>query len=360
MSASTFYPTPLIESVSIGFNDRTVIDAFESGGSSSRRYWPDKYKKRQFALAHAPMTSLEARRLVSFFNLRGTWDPFWFRDNANRNGNAEVRFAERLQLPRNAAVIEGLKVALAEIAPARLLPEIDEIEGAAALTPVLWFDPNRTAFYYEDGAGVAEATLHDAALQNYPATFGSGALSLGNTLAQWQHYAFNGARHAATASVAEITGSKPALTLFCLAKASATTTAQIAVQLGAGAGAGQSLGIGIDTDGAWKPWNGSAFVATSQTNTADTWTSLAVSLAAGSDSWQLWKNGTASGAATSTRAFAAGACVVGAKPGGSNPYGPSMTNAHLSQVLPFAGQLTTAQIKALHNLFAHQYGMATV
>jgi len=371
--SDVLYPLGLIASCRVRRMDRVIRDEFESGSTTSRRLWSASNYKRSIELQHADVTLAEWRWLRSFFSQRGTYDSFWFRDNVNRGGNAKVRFAADVPEQRG-PVVYAAQVALEEVAPIRQLPEFDEVSvcggwsptAGGGLQPVLWYDANREIVINNAGALVQDFSAYDAAFQNYHAPwFISAWGTIGGVFGQWQTYNFKGTEYAKTAiNIAELTGAQPACTIFLIARQSATSTKQILFAIGAKT-TGAALGIALAADGRYEPWLGGAETWTNaryNNSAVDTYRSLAVTWAASSNTATLYVNGASIGADSVARSLTAGPAVMGGAFDGSSLLNPSnaMTNCQLANVIVFAGALTLAQIKLLHNLLGYQYGLAVV
>jgi hypothetical protein len=99
-----------------------------------------------------------------------------------------------------------------------------------------------------------------------------------------------------------------------------------------------------------------------ENSAADAYRSIALVWGSGSDVVTAYVNAAVARANSNTRNLTVGPVSVGAAIGGTMICNPSnaMVNANVNHPMCFAGALTLAQVKALHNLFAHQYGLATV
>jgi hypothetical protein len=342
-----------------------VADEFENGSTMTRLIWNAQHFKRKFEIAHGALTLAEYRYLRSFYSQRsGGYDGFWFRDNVNRKGNANVRFASSLADDHDGTLFNA-QVTLEEIAAIRALPEWDEVATAAGYTPALWYDANREFYLSHAGTVLTDTSVYDSANQNYGAPWQAGALSLGGSAAQYQTYNFTGTNWARTASnISELAGAQPACTLFAIVKQSTTATKQVLFSIGA-MGAGTALGIALAADNRYEPWLGGSETWTNarQNNSAaDTYRSLALVWTGSSNSVTLYTNAASVGTDSVTRSLTAGPAALGAAIDGTLKAnaGASMTNNSLAHVLVFAGALTLAQIKAVHNLLGYQYGLSTV
>ena len=92
------------------------------------------------------------------------------------------------------------------------------------------------------------------------------------------------------------------------------------------------------------------------------WQSIAVSVASASNSVDLLKNGAVILTQSITRNHTAGPLTLGAYSDGTKKLNDTgvMTLAGVSQVLLFNAKLTTAQVKAVHNLFAPVFSLSQV
>lgn len=364
--SSVFYPLGLIAKLTNTKFERTLVDPFESGATSTRRTWAAQNFKRHFKIAHAPLTAAEWRWLRSFYSQRnGMYDAFWFRDNVNRDGNAQVRFAAELQTDFMGAA-RLIQIDLDEIAPIRALPEFDEVAAAAGVSPLFWYDPNRELWYQHIGNTLApDPSAYDSQLA-YPAPWQSGsALNLGGSLAQYQTYNFSGVEWAKTGgNIAGLAGSQPACTVFAIVRHSTAAAKQILFAVGA-MGASHALGLALSAANYYEPWIGGSETWTNarQLNSAqNTYRSIAITWAASSNNATLYANAASNGTDSNTRALTAGPASLGAAIDGtliSNPAN-ALTNANLAHAMIFPAALSLAQIKALHNLLGYQYGLAIV
>lgn len=360
--SNVFYPLSLIGQVDVSRFTRIEADQFEDGSTSTRKLWADKYQKRRFSVKHSKMTVEEERYLRDFWNQRdGLYDAFWFRNNTHRAGNASVRFAAPLVEPRNAAVYDEITVQLDEVAPIRALPEIGEVVGAAGSMPLVWFDANKEIYYEHLGTAYRESSLYDAASQLYPAVLQAGAHPLSNILAQYQYYLPDGTYWAKSASnVAALTTTQPACTLFAIANRAANPASHEVLFSVGTPGSNQIMALIEKTDGnvvisSNGDATGSLLVGAASTS----FKSFAAGWPVASNSASVWLNAAAGSGGTVTRSYSSGPVSVAADAAGGN----KCTNAsgvQLAHVLIFGALLTTAQVKALHNLFAHQYGLSLV
>ena len=352
------YPISLIQQIDIQRMDRTLVDEFDDGSTNTRRYWAAQEFKRRITVSHGHLTPQEFRYLRSFNSARsGQYDSFWFRDNIHRGGNIKARFASPLPAPW-AGGARQIQIALDEVAPIRALPEFDELATAAGATPLFWYDANREIYLSHLGTATMESSFYDAQAGASGAALQAGTFPLANYLSQYQHYAFDGTAWGKTAAnVSGLSGSQPACTVFAIAKHG--TIASKAVLFGVGTmGAGGSVGIAISASNAYEPWIGGSetwSTATQSNGTPNTWRSFAVTWAAASNTANFYVNGAAALTESETRSFAAGPVSLGAAIDGT-----LKTTGNVAHAMVFAGQLTFAQVKAVHNLLGYQYGLATV
>lgn len=359
--SDVLYPIGLIATLRATVVDRTIKDEFESGNTMTRNLWAANSFKRRFDVLHNPLTYEEFKYLDDFYTERGGGkDYFWFRDNSNRRGNAKVRFAAPLPEDRGPAVYPGVQVQLEEIAPLRALPGVIAVKNAGGSSPLLWWDPNREIWYEHQGTIYKDVQTFDAQGNLYPAVWQGGtALNLAGTLTQWQDYQFATSEWAKTAiNIGTLAPTQPAATVFAIAKCGTIASKQVLVGVGA-MGAGNALGIAVAADNRFEPWIGGAETwtnARSNNSPNNTWRSVAVTWPAASNNATLYVNAVSIGTDGNTRNYVAGPATLGAAIDGT-----LKSAAELSHVLIFSSALSLAQVKALHNLFVHQYtGLATV
>jgi hypothetical protein len=355
--SDVLYPVGGIAGQTVTQIDRVLKDDFEAGNSMTRRLWPAATFKRRFEITHMPLPFLDYQYLAGFFTARGTYDSFWFRDNVNRAGNAKVRFAEPPPKQRGPAVYD-LRVVLEETAPLRTLPELNEVIDGAGGPPAVWWDANREIYYEHNRTVYKDSTVWDAALnENRPAWQGGTVLNLAGVLEQWQHFTFANSQWAKTASnVSQFAGTQPACTVFAIARHGTIASKQVLCAVGA-MGAGTAAGLAINAANQYEPWLGGAEVwtnAKSLNSAINTWRSVAVTWPATSNTATLYVNAASIGTDANTRNYTAGPAALGAAIDGT-----LKVTGDLAHVFYFAAALTLAQLKALHNLFAYQYGLAT-
>jgi hypothetical protein len=376
--SNVLYPIACIKAVKCPAYNRVVADPFEDGSTGTRALWGAKYFKRRIMVTHAMLTPEEYRYLDSFYTQRdGGFDAFWFRDNANRRGNAYVRFASPLPAGREGMIYPELQVDLEEMAPIRMMPGIDEIEAAAGSPLSVYYDANRETFFshtqnvstapqgvyslanYTDPNGV-----YDAAYQRYPMPWQAGGAAniAGVSSAQWQQYHFDGTGWARSASnVADFATGAPAWTAFAIVQHNNTTSQQVIFAVGSASGG--CFGLALSAANKYEPFNvaGTVWTACKFSN-PQAWTSLAATCAVGTNTIKLYANGVLIGTDTPTYGFVAGKASLGAAPDGTLISNPSnaVQYAEAAHCMAFNATLSLAQIKAVHNLLAYQYGMASV
>jgi hypothetical protein len=357
MSNETLYPLGIGASVKLTAASAVVSDTFESGATATRRLWPTRNFKHRIQLSHPVLTVPESRALREFWDARdGKYGAFWIRDNVEREGNRQVRFASDLERAWQAGA-RGVDVTLAEIAPRRSLPNLAEITTAAGTAPSIWLDANRQRGIWHINALTTDTTLWDTVLASAGPTWASGSMDFGTTLeAAYQCIAGNGSRYAAGGT--SISGATAAATVFLLVRAPNAGALQVPFAVGATA-SGAALGIQITAANNWAPWIGGAEVWTGaeSANTAATWRTVAVTWPAASNAATLYVNAALIGTVSNTRSLTAGPASVLASPSGTLKAGTGLDIAHAAYI---PAECSLAQIKALHNLLAYQYGLAEV
>lgn len=386
--SNVLYPLAPTGSLEVARISRTIKDEFEDGSQQSRRLWSEKNFKRRFTVRHQNLTRQEFEILSSFLVARdGGYDSFWFRDNWNYGGNAKVRLVGDFPIDRSGAPIYSPQLVLEEVAPVRALPSFAEVATAAGQTGNgglfhVWLDPNREIEYTntgDDSLGIVYTpTLKNFARNDttYPA-YDPAAVHTANyygklntITAQYQsfwspYWPSNTYRYRWKSSAFNsLSGStQPAVTLFALVKHGTSTTAN-KVLFGVGSsGAGLAHGIQLRSDNYYAPWlGGSETWSTAQyeNSAADTWRSIAVTWAAASNTANLYVNGALIGSESETRNYAGGSIFLGAAPDDTLLVGAQSFNNAIAHCMMWADDLSMAEIKAVHNLFAYQYGMATV
>lgn len=386
--SDVLYPLAPIGTLDVARISRTIKDEFEDGSQQSRRLWSEKNFKRRFTVKHQNLTRQEFEILSSFLVARdGGYDSFWFRDNWNYGGNAKVRLASDLPIDRGGAPVYSPQLVLEEVAPVRALPSFAEVATAAGQTGNgglfhVWLDANREVEYTNSGDEslgiVYTSTLKNFARNDtsYPA-YDLSAVHTANFYGKlnsisaqyqsfWSHYwpSSTYRNRWKSSSFNSLSGStQPAVTLFALVKHGTSSSAN-KVLFGIGnAGTGLAHGIQLRSDNYYAPWLGGAEswgTAQYQNSAADTWRSIAVTWPAASNSASLYVNGALIGTEAETRNYAGGSIFLGAAPDDTLMVGAQSFNNAIQHAMMWSAELTLAQIKALHNLFAYQYGMTTV
>ncbi len=386
--SNAFYPLGLIEDLKVERLDRTVIDTFEDGSSSANSIWGPYQFKRRFTVRHAPLSQQEFRYLRSFFGARsGRYDSFWFRDNVHRGGNALVRLASPLPERRGASgYYTGVELVLEEVAPIRIQPDYEDVATASGQGMFgrfhVWLDANRELEYTMTG-DTSTGLIHSTTLKNFARNDSSNPAydlsavhpatiygKLNDLTAQyqslWSHYwpaSTYRKRWKSSAFNFLSGGFTPAVTLFALVKHGTSTSAD-KVLFGAGTnGAGLAHGIQLGSDNYYRPWLGGSeswTTALFQNSPADTWRSIAITWPEGSSAASLYVNGALVGTETEARNYVGGYIFLNAAPDDTLLVSAQAFNNAITHSMMWAAELSLAQIKALHNLFAYQYGLATV
>lgn len=355
--SSVMYPLSVIAKLQQSEMDRTVKDSFEDGGTYARNTWGLQTFKRQFQLQHSALTLAEWNALRIFYRARtGQFDPFWFRNNLDRTGNAKVRFAKSLQ-PQFSGNTRNVTVDLEEVAAIRCLPDMAELTTAAGSTPLAWYDASREKYLVNLGTVLQpeSAYVYDAYETNR-ATWQAGSIDLGTSrVEQWQNYLFDGTRYAATPAIAGIAGITAA-TLFVQVLTPTTFSTINPVWIGGSTG---GTGFGLNLNNVTNKWFG--LVGTTSTagfaaSTQNTWQSLALTMSGTSIS--IYKNGVLIGTETlgTSLALTSNPLYVGYSPVNALP---AISGTKIANAMAFTSQLSGAQIKAIHNLLAYQRGLAT-
>ena len=382
--SDVLYPLGPTGTLSVRRISRTIKDEFEDGSTQSRRLWTANYFKRRFTVRHENLTRREFDLLASFFAARdGGYDSFWYRDNHNRGGNAKVRLVGDFPIDRGGAPVYSPELVLEEVAPIRQLPSYAEVATAAGANVLnggrfhLWLDANREIEFTNTGDSFQGLLHTDAFLKNFARDDGTytaqdlatefveGNTSRFNTTTtQWQDFKLGNSVYYRTAANFESPpSSQPALTIFCISKFD--TSSQQRVLFGAGTmGAGKCFGLQLDASNYYKPWLGGSEVwstARYLNSPAATFRSVAVTWAAGSNTAKLYVNGALIGSEANTRSYVDGRLAFGAAPDGTLGVNTGAGDANgTNHVMQWYFECSLAQIQALHNLFAHQYGLTTV
>lgn len=367
MGSTYTYPISLTGGLDVRRVNRVLSDSFEDGSGSTRRLWANRTFKRRFRIQHAPLLPIELDALEGFYSQRnGPSDSFWFRDNVHRRGNAEVRFAGPLQVTQQRGE-RIVQVDLEEVTPIVQNPSLYELRSAAGASPLFWWDANRVMFYrHIDPAAVTMESTIECPLGLHRAVWTPGALLPQGSLTQWQYFKPQLNYHAKTGAAVPLTGgTQPGFTLFCFVRHSASATKQVIAAIGFPL-AGESIGLVLSAANVYEPWLGGAEVWAGpvQSNaTADTWRSIAVSVEAGSNDIYMYVNGVSVGNSNANaRTFANGLASMGAATNGSLPVNSSgaATNADTAHLMMFNVPMPVITVKAIHNLFCYQFGLAVV
>lgn len=362
--SDVIYPIGLVADCKIKRMARVAADEFEDGSTSTKALWPLKYFKRRIEIQHADLKYDEFLALRSFYRQRnGRYDSFWYRDNINRSGNYKVRFANDIDVGMSRHMLK-LPVQFEEVAPIQALPEYDELAAAAGFTPALWYDANREYHLSHKGSSVYDLTgrTWDATLLGkYPATWQGGTFwnHFNSHLAQYQSYGFNTPWAKTAINISEIAAGQPACTLFALANHPTMASKQVLFAIGA-MGTGNAMGLAIGADNKYQPWTGGSetWDATLFTNSPNfTWRSFAITWAASSNVAKFYVNAALHGTDTITRNYTQGPAAIGAAIDGTLL---SLNTISAQHFIVFPGELTLAQVKAVHNLLGYQYGLSIV
>ena len=374
--SSVYYPLGPIGSLDVRRIDRTIADEFEDGSTQARRLWTAKYFKRRFSMKHENLNDTEMRKLAAFFTARdGRYDSFIYRDNHNRAGNAWVRLAGDFPIQRGGAKVYSPTIEMEQTAPVRELVGIDDITTALVAAgstdvPLCWYDANRAITYTHLGTAYGENKVPDWSGNGYDLAWVSSqtkaiaSLSSGSQLYDLWAWA-NG--YYATGAAAGIAGpalggvSQPAFTILAiLYNHSGAYSGPMVVGHIGGVSSGSALGLQISGD-QLKPWVGASEAWTGAALPSDAFCSAACVWAASSNTATSYVNGTSTAAGSNSRSYVQSAgSIFAASNGTKHSYGVQFYLAH---VLMFNAALSQAQIKAVHNVFVHQYssyGLATV
>ena len=361
--SDVFYPLGLIEKLNVQRVNRTLQDEFEDGSTVARRLWTAQYFKRRFTIDHAPLSYDEFRWLESFFAARdGQYDSFFFRDNTHRNGTARVRLASPFEQDKGGALVYKPRIILEETSPTRALPAFDEVAGT------VHYDPHRQIVYSHKGATFFESTVVDSSQgAAYPLTWSSASQPPTPEFAGVQYPAFTGLNSIyaqSAANISNVTGlSQPAFILFVICRCENASARRMLFSLGTTA-ATQAMGLQIDASNNIKPYLGSTETWTNcvHANTNNQWVSIAIGAASGSNDMYMWVNGVIKTLDTNTRSFVNGLATMFAAP--DLTLKVASGTIELGQVVLYANftNSTLAQVivRAWHNLFRYQYGLAAV
>jgi len=369
-----FYPMAGFRDLQVQYMDRTMKDEFEDGSESAMRLWPDKFFKRQFTAQHYQLSAQEFGYVKSFFTARsGQYDSFWFRDNVNRQGNAKVRLSKPLAVKRNGQIVYDVSMEMREIAPVRMLVELNEVIDVAG-NLYFWWDANRATYFRTRPSGLAdvstvaalESTVWDSSYNGIKPAWNTADpnLFVDSENSQYNYFEFGNvisSRFARSTFTLPFATGKPSLTMFIIAKIDgASAVKRVLASIGA-LGATKAFGIQCDTDGFLKPWFGATETWTNGKFAADSnWHSIAVSRMSGSDTVGFAIDGAFVGTDTLAGSLTDNGFALGSAPDASGTY-PLYTDT-LGQIAHVicCTSLDVTPMAALHNLFAHQYGLTPV
>lgn len=373
--SDVLYPLAAIRRLEFERINRVLVDDFEDGTTQARRFWGARNFKRRLRLSHAALRDYEAAALLDFHAARsGGYDPFYFRDNIYRTGSVQVRFPRGFQLVRE-RMLNDFEIILEEVSPTYALPSLAEVIAAAGSAPLAWYDPARQRHYTHPASALASTLYADTDVMdragNYPALWQHGSTLHPHLYAETgDAWRFTGTQWAKTASnPTQISGSKPALTLMAFVKqqqAPASITENgVPLFVGTAPG-GQGLGLFMTNETNWRITDGATNHASAGGAISAQffgWESLAIITASASDVARLYQDTVLRITTTTlTRNHAAGPISLGAKSNGTDPF--NCNNEYLleavGQALVWAVDLTTVQLKAVHNLFAPAYGLPPV
>ena len=277
-------------------------------------------------------------------------------------------------MQRGAAKRYSPQIVLEQTAPVRELVGVDDITTALVAAgstdvPLIWWDANRGITYDHLGTTYGENAVKDQSGNGYDlAWVSSQTKAVGGLVSNSQLYsAYTWANgYYATGAAAGVAGpalgaaAQPAMTIIAICYDHGTYAGPMVLGHIGGVSAGGALGLQV-TNGTLKPWVGASETWTAATMPTDVFCSVAATWPVASNVATSWVNGTSTAAGTNTRSYVqSAASMFAASNGTKHTYGVQFYCAH---VLFFNATLTQAQIKAIHNLFVHQYsayGMAAV
>jgi hypothetical protein len=315
-------------------------------------------------------------KLGSFITARdGRYDSFYYRDNHNRAGNAIVRMTGDFPIQRGAAKRYSPQIVLEQTAPVRELVGVDDIAAALLAAgstdaPLAWWDANRAITYTHMGTVYGEHAVKDQSGNGYDLAWVSSqtkAVVAGFVSNSQPYSAYAWANgYYATGGAAGIQGpalgavAQPAMTIMVIIYNHGVYSGPLVIAGVGGMSAGSALGLQLSGN-ELKPWVGASESWTAATVPDDEFCSIAATWATGSNVATSWVNGTSTAAGTNARSYVQSAfSFMGALDGTKHNYG---IQTYVPHILFFNAALTQAQIKAVHNLFQHQYagyGMAQV
>lgn len=361
------YPLAVTAGLEVSRFNRVLADAFEDGSGSTRRLWANKTFKRRFRIQHAPLLAVELETLEGFYSQRnGPYDSFWFRDNVNRRGNAEVRFSGPLRFAQRGGE-RIVEVELEEIAPIVQNPSLYELKLATQNSPVWWWDANRVLYYtHVNPLAITLENTIDCGVGTYKPVWTPGALLPRGSSAQWQYFRPQLNFYARTNETIPLTGgTQPGFTLFAFVRHSTSATKQVIAGVGT-LGTGKAMGLVLSAANIYEPWLGGseAWATAVQANTpADTWRSIGVMFTPGTNDVSMVVNGVLVGTTNANpKDFSNGTASIGAAMDGTLPVNSTglMVNSDSQHVIAFNASLSPTHIKEIHNLFAYQFGLPTV
>jgi hypothetical protein len=372
-----FYPLSGIQSIKVKPYTRVETDEFEYGNEATRLLWAEKSFKRKFEVKHAPLVDQEAIVLRDFFSERsGPYDSFWFRDNVNREGNYRVRFASEMDYERITSATEVMSVmnqlsaTKSRVTLPRIIAVIAGASGTRDYIP-FWFDANKSKHW----------------LHNYVATheqdwFNAGALAGEDAILQSpgevtsQVYVNSdkaeNCRFIGSTTGKYITandqvkgdyiapGSAARGLFFCVVRNPTHSSKSVIMGMG-DVSSGNAMGLAINASNQYEPWLGGAHTFTNAkfTNSAvNTWRTIAVAFDGSSCS--LYVNGIGIGTDLHVgRTYVDGKLSLGCAPDGTLAVGGAGIN-YLQHAMYLSDDFDGTVVAALHNLFAAQFGLATV
>lgn len=358
MSAVLYPLSGFIREVRTQHFARNVVDRFEDGTQQARRLWAAQTFKRRFEVTHDAMSAQEFEYLRAFHAARsGDFDPFLFRNNAERLGNHYVRFAQPLQRTVNAAALRRLSVSLEEVQLQRELCAYSDVISAAGNTPLVWLDANREIYHTWKGTTYTDTAMHDASgigtlaptsngVQPWDETLGGTSYPLSS------HYSIIGA--AANKSAGNVSlsgGTTPRLSIFALVNVTAGVSNAVVIGVG-------NQGLQLQTDNYFYPYAAGATFTTGKAENTGTlaWHSICVTWN-NSHEAKIYRDGALIATESQTRSWSTEQFALGALHDDTEPL---LSAGKVNNVLIFNATLTLAQIKALHNLVGWQVGLSEV
>lgn len=340
---------------------RVITDTYESGTESRRALWPANHLRRQFAIPHGGLTDAEIATLMEFYGDRtGSKDDFWFRDCVHRTGNHKVRFADGFR-PAISRMNRAIEVKLTETSPRRALPSLAEVTTATGgVAPTLWLDPNRESVVTHMGAETYEKGPWNVVTRRQSGLWtGTGPRFIGLTDA-YSRYSFSGGAEKGLGPIPSgWSGTRSSV--FVIARAPETYGHTIVFGLGRGGGY-HGVGLALFAANSWGPWMGSttAHITCRRSNTpASVWRSFLIHYNTNGETVTFFADGVVSGLAFNDPWDRSNPVGYGL---GSAPEGDLASDVDVGAAIFFPDRLAdpTATAAQLHNLFAYQFGMATV